>query len=167
MDYLNERSNNLGIKIFNGRYTADSSESSFVVFIIGMRLNQIYKIWKWIPVFNSMGPMIKELYQNPQWGFLHTEVLFGWRKITLIQYWKEFDGLIDYAHGKNHALAWKSYNRKIKNNGSVGIFHETYKVEKGASEAIYVNMPKMGLSQAMTHIPVSQSMDTANKRMRK
>ena len=49
----------MGIKIFNGRYTADSSESSFVVFIIGMRLNQIYKIWKWIPVFNSMGPMIK------------------------------------------------------------------------------------------------------------
>ena len=130
-----------------------------------MRLNQIYKIWKWIPVFNSMGPMIKELYQNPQWGFLHTEVLFGWRKITLIQYWKEFDGLIAYAHGKNHSVAWKSYNRKINNNGSVGIFHETYKVEKGASESIYVNMPKTGLSQAMTHIPVSQSMDSADKRM--
>ena len=93
--------------------------------------------------------------------------MFGWRKITLIQYWKEFDGLIDYAHGKNHSIAWKSYNRKIKNNGSVGVFHETYKVEKGASEAIYVNMPKMGLSQAMTHIPVAQSMDTANKRMGK
>ena len=52
------------------------------------------------------------------------------------------------AHGKNYSYAWKAYNNKIKDNGSVGVFHETYQIEKGASEAIYVNMPQTGLSKA-------------------
>ncbi|ABY44154.1 DUF4188 domain-containing protein [Bacillus sp. TH22] len=157
----------MGAKIFNGRHIANSKDQEFVVFIIGMRINNLLKFWKWIPVFNAMGPMIKELYQNPQWGFLHTEFLFSWRKVILIQYWKGFDELVNYAHGKNHSYAWKSYNNKIKDNGSVGVFHETYQIEKGASEAIYVNMPKTGLSRATEHIPVSQDTNTAQKRMNK
>ncbi|EOO18411.1 hypothetical protein IGA_02430 [Bacillus cereus HuA3-9] len=155
----------VGVKIFNGRHIANCKDKEFVVFIIGMRINNLFKFWKWIPVFNAMGPMIKELYQNPQWGFLHTEFLFSWRKVILIQYWKGFDELVNYAHGENHSYAWKSYNNKIKDNGSVGVFHETYQIEKGASEAIYVNMPKTGLSRATEHIPVSQDTNTAQKRM--
>lgn len=49
-----------------------------------MRINHLLKFWKWVPVFNAMGPMVKELYQNPQWGFLHTEFLFSWRKVNLV-----------------------------------------------------------------------------------
>jgi hypothetical protein len=157
--------NRLGVKIFNGRYTADSSEEDFVVFIVGMRINQIFAITKWFPVAKAMGPMIKELYQNPEWGFKHTEILYSWRTITLIQYWKGFDELLSYAHGNTHSLAWKDYNIKINNNGSVGVFHETYKIEKGASESIYNNMPKIGLSKALSHIPVSKNKDSAIKRM--
>lgn len=112
-----------------------------------------------------MGPMIKELYQHPQWGFLHTEFFFSWRKVVLIQYWKSFDDIINYAHGKNHAAAWKAYNQKVKDNGSVGVFHETYQIGKGASEAMYVNMPKSGLAIATEHIPVSPETSTARKRM--
>lgn len=40
-----------------------------------------------------------------------------------------------------------------------------WKIEKGASEAIYVNMPKTGLSKATEHIPVSKDTNTAQKRM--
>ena len=155
----------MGAKIFNGRYTAGSSEEDFVVFIIGMRINQIFAISKWLPVAKAMGPMIKELYQNPQWGFKHTEILYSWRTITLIQYWEGFDELLSYAHRNTHALAWKAYNKKINNNGSVGVFHETYKIDKGASESIYNNMPKIGLSKALSHIPVSKNKDSAIKRM--
>lgn len=155
----------MGNKIYNGRYTAGGSNESFVVFIIGMRINQLYAFSKWIPVAKAMGPMIRELYENPQSGFLHSEFLFSWRTITQIQYWKGFDELVAYAHGNTHSLAWKEYNKKINNNGSVGIFHETYKIEKGASEAIYNNMPKIGLSKALSHKPVSKNTETANKRM--
>lgn len=155
----------MGTKIFKGRHIANSKEQEFVVFMIGMRINYVFKFWKWIPVFKAMGPMIKELYENPQWGFLHTEFFISWRKVVLIQYWKDFDSLIDYAHGKKHASAWKAYNQKIKDNGSVGVFHETYQIGKGASEAMYVNMPKSGLAIATEHLPVSPSTNTAKKRM--
>lgn len=157
----------MGKQIYKGRYIADCGEEGFVVFIIGMRINKLVAISKWIPVFKSMGPMIKELYQNPQWGFLHFEFLLSWRGVTLIQYWKGFDELLAYAHGETHALAWKAYNKKINNNGSVGVFHETYKIEKGASEAIYNNMPNMGLAKAHSHIPVSQHRNTTKNRMGK
>jgi hypothetical protein len=155
----------MGKEIFNGRYTTDCDGESFVVFIIGMRVNKFLTISKWLPVFRAMGPMIKELYQNPQWGFLHTEFTFSWRQVVLIQYWKGFDELEAYAHGKTHSIAWKEFNQKINKNGSVGIFHETYKIEKSASEAIYVNMPKFGLSKAFSHVPVSKNRNTAKSRI--
>ncbi|WP_243522941.1 DUF4188 domain-containing protein [Bacillus pseudomycoides] len=152
-------------KIYNGRFIANTEES-FVLFIIGMRINKILSFTKWIPVFKAMGPMIRELYQNPELGFLHTEFLFSWRGVTLIQYWRSFEDLEAYAYGKTHSVAWRNFNTKIKNDGSVGIYHETYKIQKNASEAIYNNMPKFGLSNIFPHIPVSIDTNTARERMR-
>ncbi|MGE6488594.1 DUF4188 domain-containing protein [Paenisporosarcina sp. NPDC076898] len=156
----------MGEKIYNGRFTA-STEESFVLFLIGMRINKFLSFSKWVPVFMAMGPMIKELYQNSEWGFRHTEFLFSWRGVTLIQYWRSFEDLEAYAHGKTHAAAWKSFNQKIKDDGSVGIYHETYIIEKSASEAIYNNMPKFGLSKATSHIPVVSKTDSARRRINK
>ncbi len=42
-------------KIFPGRFTAKFDES-FVVFIIGMRINRLLQFSKWIPVAKAMGP---------------------------------------------------------------------------------------------------------------
>lgn len=156
----------MGKKIYNGRFMA-STEESFVLFFIGMRINKFFSFTKWVPVFQAMGPMIKELYQNPELGFIHTEFHLNWRGVTLIQYWKSFEDLEAYARGQTHSVAWKSFNQKIKNDGSVGIYHETYKIEKGASEAIYNNMPMRGLSKAFTHIQVGSKTDSARDRIGK
>ncbi|WP_427136879.1 DUF4188 domain-containing protein [Psychrobacillus psychrodurans] len=153
-------------KIYNGRFVA-STDESFVLFFIGMRINKIFSFTKWVPVFRAMGPMIKELYQNPGLGFIHTEFLLNWRGVTLIQYWKSFEDLEAYAHGKTHSVAWKTFNQKIKDDGSVGIYHETYIIEKSASEAIYNNMPRYGLSKAFSHIQVVSKTDTARWRVSK
>lgn len=153
-------------KIYNGRFTADNDQE-FVVFIIGMRFNKLLAFRKWVPVFMAMGPMIKELYQHPKWGFLHTEFAFGWRTVTLIQYWKSFEGLEGYAHGKTHAEAWKNFNQKVNNDGSVGIFHETYKIGRNGAESIYNNMPKFGLAKAFSHVPVTKGRETARSRIEK
>ncbi|UCZ54865.1 DUF4188 domain-containing protein [Bacillus shivajii] len=153
-------------KIYNGRFIANSEES-FVLFIIGMRINNLFSFTKWIPIFKAMGPMIKELYQSPELGFYHTEYLLSWRGITLIQYWRSFEDLEAYARGETHSTAWRNFNNKIKNDGSVGIYHETYKVQKNASEAIYNNMPKFGLANVFTHMPVSSTTDTARDRIEK
>ncbi|MGA4719841.1 DUF4188 domain-containing protein [Fictibacillus nanhaiensis] len=150
--------------IHKGRYVA-AVEEDFVVFVIGMRVNKLLSFSKWIPVFKAMGPMIRELYQNHEIGFLHTEFLFSWRRITLIQYWKSFDQLEAYAHGRTHLVAWKAFNKNIGDDGSVGIFHESYKIEKRSAEAIYNNMPRMGLGKAYSLASVTKQAQTARERM--
>ncbi len=62
-------------QIFNGRYTA-KTDQPFVVFLIGMRINQWWRFDKWIPVANAMTPMITTLFTHPEKGFLHAE--FYW-----------------------------------------------------------------------------------------
>jgi hypothetical protein len=42
-------------EIFRGRYTAQV-EGPFVVFIIGMRINQMLAVHKWLPVAQARGP---------------------------------------------------------------------------------------------------------------
>lgn len=152
-------------KIYRGRYTTAVSEEEFAVFIIGLRINRLLTFWKWLPVFNAMSPMIRELYENRHLGFLHVEFFFSWRRITLIQYWQGFDHLVNYAHQEKHVTAWKAFNQKIKDNGSVGVFHETYQIKQGSFEAVYNHMPTIGLAKAFTHVPVSKQTTTAKKRM--
>jgi heme-degrading monooxygenase HmoA len=149
--------------VWEGRFTAEVGEE-FVVFIIGMRINKLLSFKKWISVFNAMGPMIKELYQLKEHGFLHTEVMFNWRRITLLQYWKSFEHLEKYAHGQTHATAWKEFNKKIGSDGTVGIFHETYKIKANSAEAVYRNMPKFGLSSAFKHVELPTSKNSARQR---
>jgi Domain of unknown function (DUF4188) len=52
-----------------GRYTT-RIQGSFVVFLIGFRINRVFAFNKWLPVGKAMTPMLKELYANPELGFL-------------------------------------------------------------------------------------------------
>ena len=59
-------------QIFPGRFTAQSGEP-FVVFLIGMRVNNLLKMRSWMRVARAMPPMIEELKRNPDLGLLHAE----------------------------------------------------------------------------------------------
>ena len=124
-------------------------EGDFVVFLIGMRINNPLKIHKWLPVATSMPRMLKELYARPELGFLHAEAWFA-RTIIFLQYWRSMEQLLAYATDKEaeHLPAWKAFNQSVGSNGSVGIWHETYAVSAGRYESIYVNMPPFGLAKA-------------------
>ena len=129
-------------------------EGEFVVFLIGMRINQPWKIHKWLPTMLAMPCMLKELYQNPDLGLLHHEMWVS-RTIILVQYWRSMDQLMSYASNKNaaHLPAWQAFNRSVGSDGSVGIWHETYAIQDasrhaGAYETMYVNMPAFGLGKA-------------------
>ena len=50
---------------------AGKLDGNFVVFLIGMRVNNPLKLHKWMPVAGAMPRMIKELYRHPEMGFLH------------------------------------------------------------------------------------------------
>jgi hypothetical protein len=147
------------------RLTA-SLDGDFVVFLIGMRINQPLKPHRWLPVAAAMPRMLKELYRQPELGFLHAEMWFS-RTIILLQYWRSMDQLLAYARNKEaaHLPAWQAFNRAIGTDGSVGIWHETYAASAGSYENIYVNMPPFGLGQFGTMRPASGGRQSAAARL--
>jgi Domain of unknown function (DUF4188) len=110
--------------VFRGRYTAHI-DGTFVVFVIGMRINQFWKIWRWLPVVAAMPPMLRELYAHPEKGFLGAEFCLNLRGPVTLQYWRSFDHLDAFARSTDdpHLPAWVRFNRTAARDGSVGIFH--------------------------------------------
>lgn len=153
--------------IFPGRYTAQTDEP-FAVFLIGVRVNRFWKFSKWMQVAKAMPAMIAELKQHPELGLLHVETAIYWRGVVNIQYWRSFEHLHAYSKMKDgkHLPAWAEFNRRIGNNGAVGIWHETFVVQPGHHEAIYVNMPRFGLAAGVSHQPVTGRTDSARGRMK-
>jgi hypothetical protein len=154
--------------IFPGRYTAHTTEP-FVVFLIGMRVNRFFKFSQWMQVAKAMPPMIAELMKNPDLGLLHAESVMYWPGLAVIQYWRSFEHLHAYAHQREgkHLPAWAEFNRRIGNNGAVGIWHETFIVQPGNHEAIYANMPRFGLAAALDHQPIKGRSETARARLQR
>lgn len=138
--------------IMPGRMAA-TLDGDFVVFLIGARINRLRDIRGWLPVVRAMPRMLKELSRHPELGLLATHTLLeGWREVVVVQYWRSFDHLHAYARAREaeHLPAWAEYNRLLRNNTSVGIWHETYLVRAAEYEAIYGNMPPRGLGVAGT-----------------
>lgn len=154
----------MGKQIHPGRYTIQQGED-IVVFIIGMRINKWHAVRKWVPVARAMGPMIRELYQNKELGFIHVDASFTGKGITMIQYWKSFDDLKSYAKAPKHLTAWRSFNKTVRKNDAVGIYHETYVVPHKQYEAIYANMPEQGLAKALGRQSINPPMETADQRI--
>ncbi len=154
-------------KTINQRMTV-KIDGDFVVFIIGMRINRFWKFHKWIPVASAMPKMVKELSDKPESGFLGFQV-FGGIPPVMVQYWRSFEHLEAYAKDRNghHYPAWKAFNLKVKSNGDVGIWHETYKVNEGNYECIYNNMPEYGLGKIGEMISATGRKEYAGNRISK
>jgi hypothetical protein len=153
-------------RVFAGRFSA-TIDGPFVVFLIGMRVNKLWAVNKWLPVARAMPPMLRELNANKDLGFLHAEFAFTWRGVATIQYWRSFEQLHAYAHAREakHLPAWAAFNRSVGGDGSVGVWHETYQVAKGGYECVYANMPQWGLAGAGEHVPAVGRMKDAKTRM--
>lgn len=153
-------------KVMPGRYTA-KVEGSYVVFIIGMRINRLLAVHKWVPVVRAMGKMMGELYQHPELGFLGSRTSVGLRTITQIQYWRSFEHLENYARAPLHLNAWKAFNQAVGSDGSVGLYHESYLVEAGHYECVYINMPVFGLGEVGELISAAGKWESARQRLAK
>ncbi len=150
----------------NERLTA-SLDGDFVVFLIGMRINSPLKVHKWLPVARAMPRMVKELYRQPELGFLHAEMWFS-RTIILVQYWRSMEQLLAYARNREaaHLPAWQAFNTSVGTDGSVGIWHETYMASPGTYENVYANMPAFGLGKAGALSSASGGKQSASGRLR-
>ena len=152
--------------VFNGRYTAHTDEP-FVVFLIGMRVNKLLAFTQWVPTAMAMGPMLQTLYTHPEKGFLGGEAFLFWRGTALLQYWHSFEDLERFARQPSdpHLAAWKRFNQAVGANGSVGIWHETYRVQPDGYECVYGNMPLFGLARATRHVQAVGKRETARRRL--
>jgi hypothetical protein len=154
--------------IFAGRFTA-KADQPFVVFLIGMRINQLWAVHRWLPVAQAMVPMLQELYQHPEMGFLGATFALTSRGPLTVQYWRSFEDLERFARGPHnpHLPAWQRFYKASKDGAPVGIWHETYLIQPDQYEAVYVNMPAFGLASVTEHIPVTHHLDSARQRLKR
>ena len=137
-----------------------------MVFLIGMRINSLFAVHRWVPVFMAMARMLPELYKNPKLGFKSYEMAVG-RTMILVQYWQSAEQLIEYAKLKDakHLPAWRAFNKAAQKSSAVGIWHETYVVSKGNSENIYHNMPNFGFGKVAALQPATGKRNSASQRL--
>ncbi len=141
-------------------------DSGFVVFLIGMRVNNWFAIHRWFPVFLAMPKMLKELHINRDLGFRSYEMWFA-RTTLLVQYWESTEKLMEYAKARDseHLPAWKAFNASAMKSTAVGIWHETYVIDKGNTENVYVNMPAFGFGKVGALQPATGNRNSARGRL--
>ncbi len=132
-----------------------------------MRINKAHRPDKWVPVIHAMGRMLPELFRQPDLGMLGSRTRWGGRHLDLIQYWRSFDHLHAYArsHDAEHLPAWRAYNRAVRGNDAVGVWHETFLVRAGDYEAVYRSMPPYGLALAAEHADAVGDLASATGRL--
>lgn len=152
-------------RIVTERVTA-RIDDEIVVFLIGMRINRLWKVHKWWPLVTAMPRMLRELAADRDSGFLGVESWFGNPTIA-VQYWRSFEHLERYAKdsARLHRPAWAAFNRAIAGNSDVGVWHEAYRVRPGDYECVYNNMPPFGLARATHTVPAQGRLESARGRM--
>jgi hypothetical protein len=155
-------------RINAGRYSADAGADGKILFLIGMRINQLWKPWKWVPVFVAMPRMLVELQKDRSLGLVgKPRTLLSGKVVMVWQYWESFEKLEAYskATDRAHLPAWRSFNKKVRNNGSVGIFHETIVLADDRVETVYGNMPVFGLAAVTGAVPAARRGQSARGRL--
>lgn len=150
-----------------GRWTHDH-DGGLVVFLIGARVNRPLAVRRWWPVISAMPRMLRELHRDPALGLLGLTSTVHGRGSLMVQYWRDLESLLAYAHDPEHEHrpAWRDFNRAVRGaGGAVGIWHETYVVPPGGHESMYVDMPRVGLPRAVGAVRVGASRDTARARL--
>ena len=156
------------MKVRPGRFTANY-QGDFVVFLIGMRINKLWRVNEWLPVMRAAHAMVAETLAVPDTPLLESRAMMGTadpRSHQFIQYWRSFAELEAWANDANlrHKPAQGEFFRRTAYNGNVGIWHEAFRVADGGFEAIYANTPRFGLAAAGTYRPLRPT-STARDRM--
>jgi hypothetical protein len=75
------------------------AEGGLVLFLIGMRINKWWKIWKWLPRMGAMPPMLKELAAHPELGRPSARAQLGIQHVSMSKYWKSAEHFRAFAPG--------------------------------------------------------------------
>jgi hypothetical protein len=142
-------------------------DEPFVVFLFGMRWNRPRGLPRFLWGLRVLRRVLADLNGGHQPGFLASHVYLGARTLIATQYWESFDTLDAYArdHALPHRRAWQRYLREALNDPAMGLWHETYLVEPGSWEGVYVNMPAWGLGAAAELVEMRTTRNSARDRL--
>ena len=130
-----------------------------------MRINRLLAFNKWIPTIRTMPPMLKELYQHPEKGFLGGEFSPTGKTggAAVLAVVRGAGAVCPHPH----LPTWRRFNQLVGTDRSIGIWHESYLVEADHYEAIYDNMSIFGLAKATEHVPARGRLETTRRRLRR
>ncbi|SDS60902.1 protein of unknown function [Nocardioides scoriae] len=152
-------------------------DGDLVLFLIGVRLHQPWRLGVVRRVLAAMPRMIAELEADraaaerdgtPGQGFLGARYLLDGGHPTVLQYWRSTEDLYRYAADPDleHRPAWKAfYGYAASAPSAVTIWHETYAVPAGGHESIYAGPASFGLASLAGSVPVAQRGERARQRM--
>ena len=104
-----------------------------------------------------MKKMLDYLMERPEKGLLGYQQhgAFG----VTVQYWRSFEHLEAFAQrqGRSTSRGVAQVLEAGRQVGRTGIWHETFLVKAGQYEAIYGNMPPIGLGKAGRLVTVAEA----------
>jgi len=153
-------------EIIDEQVTAEL-DGGFVVFRLGTRINTLWKVHKWFPIFRAARKMVDEVDADSDSGLLAFERRVGMRALEIVQYWRSFEDLRNYALDSefSHAPSMKSTMEQMERCDDVGIWHELYVIGDDSYETAYHNTPPTGLGTAGTLSPAEGTRRTAAGRL--
>lgn len=153
-------------KVRNGRFSV-TNDDEIVLFLVGVRVNRIRMIRKWLPVVRAIRPLLREATAGEDPALLGYRVhRCGIREIVVVQYWRSVDELMAFADGAVHRRSWTDFYRLATAGAAVGLWHETYAVPAGRYEAIYGIVPPLGLATVREKVPVGRRNEGARARLK-
>ena len=86
---------------------------------------------------------------------------------TLVQYWRSsrISSATPATGGRAPAGLARVQPAHARRRATSGIWHETYRVRAGEYEAIYGNMPRVGLAAVGDLVPIGSTSATAAQRI--
>ena len=145
------------VPIDAGRMVAEL-DGGFVVYINGMRLNELRAVREWFLAGRKLAAMLDHLEADPDSGFLGYQPAFmGLRTGAVIQYWRSLEDLRRFARDPDdlHVPAWRWYEEDVDPGGGVGFWAELYVVGEDDYETFFRNVRSIGLGKVADLVPMS------------
>lgn len=144
-----------------GRHGPQPSGEGLVVFHLGTQANHPLGIGgpSWDKMGEYFNPMIKDLREHKdEYGLISmSEWTSSDRESHNTKLWtfyfRDLEGLHKFAHGALHRKGWDGYHKGKNWNKNIGIFHETYVVQPGGYETVYVNSYPVLLGRGTVKAP--------------
>lgn len=145
-------------KIVPARTSVDlTAYPDLVVVYLGYRV----ATWRGLKALFGIGRKLRDVQADRPDGLLaHENVLFGLNHIGMRQYWRDLESLEAFTRSDPHKGWWRQFGR---DPAGAGFWHETYR-RTGGMEAIYLNMPPIGLASfAASRPPVGPFMTSRER----